>query len=141
MIIVSKDGNCLATGTVTKKGGNIQYVGDKGIPKYKFSICIENKKGEDGKWQSKYIECELFGKKAEIAPRVSADNMVLCAGRLNTSTYKGRDGQEKTAHILSCDFVMVSGNAAQNAAQMPMQEPHGFQEMMDEDDDSETLPF
>lgn len=139
MIIVSKDNNCLATGTVTSKGGKMQYVGEKGIPKYTFSLCIDRKQDENGKWESKYLDCELFGKKATIAPRVNADNMVLCAGKLTKQSWKGKDGDEKSKTVLSCDFVMVSVNAAQNAVQTPMQETQGFQEMIDENDGE--IPF
>lgn len=139
MIIVSKD-NCLATGTVTKKGGEMKYMGEKKIPKYIFSICLERKKDENGEWQSKYLDCELFGKKAENAPRVSAENMVLCAGKLVKQSWKGKEGEERSKTYLDCDFVMVSGNAAQIAAQMPMQEPQGFQDA-DDFDDSGDLPF
>lgn len=140
MIICAKD-NCLASGTVTKKGGEMEYVGEKRTPKYRFSIQIENKKGEDGQWHSKYLDCSLFGKKSESAPALNGGEMVLCAGKLSTRTWQGREGEEKTSTVLECDFVTVASNVPKNAAQrQAANEPQGFQEV----DDSEVegiLPF
>lgn len=143
MIISTKDGSCLATGTVTKKGGEMKYMGEKQIPKYRFSVRFENKKDKTGEWKSRYIDCELFGEnECKNAPKLSGGEMVMCAGHLYTSRYKGNDGEDKESTVLQCDFVAVGGNAAQIAAQMPMQEPSGFQEADDfDDEDPATLPF
>lgn len=140
MIIVSKDNNCLVTGTVTSKGGKMQYVGEKGIPKYTFSVCYKNEKTEDDKWISEYIDCEAFGKKANVCPRVSADEMVLCAGKISTQTWSGKDGNEHSNKVLSCDFVMVSKNGSQESAQETMQQVGEFQDVTGEEDDGD-LPF
>lgn len=140
MIICAKD-NCLASGTVTKKGGEMAYIGEKRTPKYTFSIQIENKKSEDGQWHSKFLECSLFGKKADNAPALNGGEMVLCAGKLSTRTWQGREGEEKTSTVLECDFVTVASNRHQNAAQRKVaNEPQGFQEVDEEDMDGE-LPF
>lgn len=140
MIICAKD-NCLASGTVTKKGGEMTHIGEKCTPKYTFSIQIENKKGEDGQWHSKYLDCSLFGKKAESAPTITGGEMVLCAGKLSTKTWQGREGEEKTSTVLECDFVMVGSNGPQNAVQRQVaNEPQGFQEMDDSEVDG-ILPF
>lgn len=140
MIICAKD-NCLASGTVTKKGGEMAYIGEKHTPKYSFSIQIENKKGEDGQWKSKYLDCSLFGKKADNAPTLNGGEMVLCAGKLSTRTWQGREGEEKTSTVLECDFVTVASNGVQNAVQRQVaSEPHGFQEVDDLEDEA-TLPF
>lgn len=140
MIICAKD-NCLASGTVTKNGGEMAYIGEKRTPKYTFSIQIENKKGEDGQWHSKYLDCSMFGKKAESAPTLNGGEMVLCAGKLFTRTWQGREGEEKTSTVLECDFVTVASNGPQNAAQrQSANEPQGFVEMDDSEDEG-ILPF
>lgn len=142
MIICAK-GNCLASGTVTKKGGEMAYIGEKRTPKYTFSIQIESKKGEDGQWHSKFLDCSMFGKKADNAPALSGGEMVLCAGKLSTRQWEGREGDVKTSTVLECDFVSVASNVAQNAAHgKVVKEPQGFQEVEeDEDLDENSLPF
>lgn len=140
MIICAKE-NCLASGTVTKKGGEMAYIGEKRTPKYTFSIQIENKKGEDGQWHSKFLECSLFGKKAESAPVLNGAEMVLCAGKLSTRTWQGREGEEKTSIVLECDFVTVASNGVQNAVQRQVaSESQGFQEIDDSEEEG-ILPF
>lgn len=133
MEIALKD-NRLITGTVTRKGAEMLYVGEKKIPKLRFSVCLETKRDPDGKFNSRYMDCELFGRKAEIAPKISAESMVLCAGKISRPSWKGRDGEEHSKEVLDCDFVMVSGNAMQKA----VQGTKFFQEMDEEDGD---LPF
>lgn len=139
MIICAKD-NCLASGTVTKKGGEMKYIGERNIPKYCFSICIKNEKCEDGEWRAEYLDCELFGKKSENAPLLTGGEMVLCAGKRSTRRWKGREGEDRTSTILDCDFVMVAPKGPQNVAQKPSANPQGFQEMDDEEADGD-LPF
>lgn len=133
MVIVAKE-NCLATGTVTKNGGEMLYFGEKKIPKYRFSLCVKEKKGET---PAKYLNCDVFGYKANSTPKVSSGDMVLCAGELQTSKWTGKDGQERTNTVLQCDFVMVSKKAAHNAAQTQM---NGFQPEEDFDMDGD-VPF
>ncbi len=141
MILNFKTG-CLATGRATKNGGEIAFIGDRATPKYKFSIQISNEKDENGEWHSKYLDCEFFGKAAESAPEIHGGDMVLCAGKLETREWTGRDGEPRTSTTLRCDFAVT-----QNAGGMPRAEgkpvdgfPGGgeFAEINEEDGE---LPF
>ena len=137
MILTAK-GNCIASGPVTSKGGELTYIGERQTPKYKFSIRIENKRDENGEWASKYLDCELFGKDVERAPDLNGGEMVLCAGRLETRLWTGKDGDQRTATSLKCDFVAVANGRMPSANQPPENQPSGFAEI---DDDDGDLPF
>lgn len=111
MILNFKTG-CLATGRVTKTGGEMTFIGERATPKYKFSIQISNEKDENGEWHSKYLDCEFFGKAAESAPEIHGGNMVMCAGKLETREWTGRDGEPRTTTTMKCDFAVTQNAGA-----------------------------
>ena len=137
MILIWR-GNCIASGTVTSKGGEFTFIGQRSTPKFKFSVRVENRKDENGEWASKYLDCELFGKYAEKAPDLSGGEMVLCAGQLETRNWAGRDGEPRTSTTLKCDFVTVASVGSGRMDATPP-EPGGFLEADDEEDGD--LPF
>jgi len=135
-MIMTAKGNCIASGPVTSRGGELKYIGEQRTPKYSFAVRVENKKDENGQWASKFLDCELFGEDALYAPELHGREMVLCAGRLETRSWTGRDGETRTSTSLKCDFVMVAGGNAQKPDKPPEREQ--FSEL---DDDDGDLPF
>lgn len=114
-MILSLKSGCLASGRVTKSGGELTFIGDRGTPKYKFSVQVENEKDENGEWKSRFLDCELFGKAAEAAPEIHGGDLVFCTGKLETRTWNGRDGEPRSATSLKCDFVTVASSSAPSA--------------------------
>lgn len=139
-MIMTAKGNCIASGPVTSRGGELTYIGERQTPKYRFSIRVESKKDEKGEWASKFLDCELFGEDAQRAPVLNGREMVLCAGRLETRSWTGRDGEPRTSTSLRCDFVMVADRGAQKQDKPPCIPPDVEQFTELEYDDGE-LPF
>lgn len=150
-MILSLKSGCLASGRVTRSGGELTFIGDRRTPKYKFSVQVENRKDENGEWKSRFLDCELFGKDAEAAPEIHGGDLVFCTGRLENRTWTGGDGKPRSAVSLKCDFVAVasSGRRADaeeaGAAARPVgrgvdvyQDAGEFAEMGEEDGE---LPF
>lgn len=135
MIIKTRDGGCIAAGPATRKGGELTYVGAKQIPKYSFSIRTKNEKDESGEWRSEFLSCEFFGESAKSAPTINGGDMVLAAGTIETRTYTGRDGEERTAVTLRCEYASVSAGGELGYSGDPMQPA------FDELEDDGELPF
>ncbi len=66
--------------------------GEKSV--VKFSIAINrNYKNERGEYDADFINCVAFGKTAEfIAKYFSKGNLIGIAGRIQTGSYKNKDG-------------------------------------------------
>ena len=102
----------------------------------KFSIkgdSVQNGEGE--KPTAKWLNCVAWRDVAKVASSIRVSDHVLVAGKLQTRTYQGRDGQEKSITECICDFVQIQ--TAQQAYAPPAQtyEPDaGFTEMGDDDD-------
>lgn len=109
MILNLKSG-CLASGRVTRSGGELVFIGERRTPKYHFSIQVENQKDESGEWKSRFLDCELIGKAAEAAPEIHGGDLVLCTGKLETRIWNGRDGEPRSSTSLKCDFVTVASS-------------------------------
>lgn len=116
-MILSLKSGCLASGRVTKNGGELIFIGDRGTPKYQFSVQVENWKDENGEWKSRFLDCELFGKAAEAAPEIHGGDLVFCTGKLETRTWNGRDGEPRSATSLKCDFVTVASSGRRAGAE------------------------
>lgn len=106
MILNFKEG-CIASGRVTKKGAELEYFGKNNTPKYKFSICVYNEKDENDEWNSTYLNCEFIGKYAESAPEIQGGDIVFCTGKLEKRPYEAKDGSQKTAINLKCEFISI----------------------------------
>lgn len=120
-MILSLKSGCLASGRVTKSGGELTFIGDRGTPKYKFSLQVENQKDENGEWKSRFLDCELFGKSAEAAPEIHGGDLVFCTGKLETRAWTGRDGEPRSATSLKCDFVTVASSGGVGRTAEPAQ--------------------
>lgn len=138
-MILNFKGGCIASGRATKSGGEMTFIGDRATPKYKFSIQVSNERDESGEWHSQYLDCEFFGKAAETAPEIHGGDMVLCAGKLETREWTGRDGEPRTSTTLKCDFA-VTQNAGGGRAQKSTGDPGGSDFSEDDEEDGE-LPF
>lgn len=133
-IILQKD-NCQVSGSVTRKGGEMMYVGANKTPMYQFSVCYRNDQMSDGKWDTRYITCKTFGNRALKMPNIKGGDDVFCLGVHKKNRFKKRDGTEKESDELICDFVLLGSTGNQQASV-----PHGFQEVDDSEMDGD-LPF
>lgn len=143
-MILNFKGGCIASGRATKSGGEMTFIGDRGTPKYKFSIQVSNEQDENGEWHSHYLDCEFFGKSAESAPEIHGGDMVLCAGKLETREWTGRDGEPRTSTSLKCDFAVTQsagGESAPKTAGKPVDVYPSKSEFAEIDGEDGELPF
>lgn len=104
----------------------------------KFSVRAGSRKLEDGTYQDDWVNCIAWGDVADLCNPLQPGQAVLVAGTLKTNSYTGRDGEERTTHDLTVDFLLPSGsqfasggNTARNTG--------GFEDIPDDDDGD--LPF
>lgn len=143
-MILNFKGGCIASGRVTKSGGVMTFIGDRATPKYKFSIQVSNERDESGEWHSQYLDCEFFGKAAESAPEIHGGDVVLCAGKLETREWTGRDGEPRTSTTLKCGFAVTQnagGGRAPKAAGKGVYVYPSESDFAEEDGEDYELPF
>src|SRR5262249_6924916 len=67
-------------GTIGKYGVTLKYA-TNGTPCASFTLVV-TEQGQDGKEHATFIECEVWGKKAERASDLACGDWVLLEGRL-----------------------------------------------------------
>jgi single-stranded DNA-binding protein len=67
-------------GTIGKYGVTVKYA-TSGTPCASFTLIV-SEQGQDGKEHATYVECEVWGKKAEAAGELDAGQLCLFEGRL-----------------------------------------------------------
>lgn len=143
-MILNFKGVCIASGRATKSGGEMTFIGDRATPKYKFSIQVSNERDENGEYHSQYLDCEFFGKSAESAPEIHVGDMVLCAGKLETREWTGRDGEPRTSTSLKCDFAVTQGAGGERVpktAGNPVDVHPSESDFAEEEEEDGELPF
>ena len=83
-----------------------------------FTLAVERPfKGQDGKKESDFIQCQLWGKQAEaFGNYFSKGQRVLIEGRLQIRKYEAKDGSVKWITEVICggfEFVESKNSAAQ----------------------------
>lgn len=90
-----------------------------------FSLAVDRPfKGQDGKKEVDFINCQLWGKLGEAFGNYMAKGQrALVEGRLQIHQYKGKDGSTKWLTEIVCsgfEFVETKGSAGQDCtAQAP----------------------
>ncbi len=94
---------------------NVQYTSSSKVYA-KFTIAIDRPYRKDQPKETDFINCTAFGKTAEtIGNYFRKGSRILVRGRLQISSYTGKDGVKKTsADILVSDFSFIDskGTAA-----------------------------
>ena len=67
-------------GTIGKYGMAVKYA-NNGTPCTFFTLVV-SEQGQDGREHATYVECEVWGKKAEAAGELETGQLVLFEGRL-----------------------------------------------------------
>ena len=67
-------------GTIGQYGVTVKYL-PSGTPCTSFTLVLREQ-GQDGKEHATFVECEVYGKKAEAAGERQAGQLVLFEGRL-----------------------------------------------------------
>lgn len=86
--------------------------------------CEYGRKGDDGRYPVEWLECALWGKRAEgLAPYLLKGQWVaVTVGDVHVETYNGRNG---TGHKLvgRIEQIKLVGPAPQQNQQAPQQQP------------------
>lgn len=144
MKIQTKTGAVIAAGRL-KKNDPVEYreVGQNGTPLASFGLMVERGDQQRGT-QPVWLNCKAWrdlAKKIAVCPG-GAD--VLVAGHIETETWTGRDGQQHSSEVCTCEFIAMASFASES--KVPYEKPHPADvtapEWSDEPDDTGgDLPF
>lgn len=144
MKIQTKTGAVIAAGRL-KKNDPVEYreVGQNGTPLASFGLMVERGDQQRGT-QPVWLNCKAWrdlAKKIAVCPG-GAD--VLVAGHVETETWTGRDGQQHSSEVCTCEFIAMASFASES--KVPYEKPHpadvSAPEWSDDPDDTGgDLPF
>jgi single-stranded DNA-binding protein len=78
--MVASVNHCVLLGTIGKYGVTVKYA-QSGTPCASF-VLVLRKHGQDGKVHSTFVDCEVWGKRAEAASELEAGQLALFQGKL-----------------------------------------------------------
>lgn len=87
-----------------------------------FSMGVNERCKEGGEWQDKteWFKIVAFGKTAEYAGKhLAKGSLIYVEGRVQTRTWKGKDGTAKHEQEVICERLI---SLSQNAGEKPEQE-------------------
>lgn len=123
------------------KDPEVRYISETGMAVATFTVAINRpvKQGQEKK--TDYPRVTVFGRQAENCERyLDKGRLVGIQGRIQTGSYKGRDGKiVYTTDVIAerVEFLDFGDKAAQNDAQSVSEGvPEGFRAVSDED-----IPF
>lgn len=143
MKIQTKTGAVIAAGRL-KKNDPVEYreVGQNGTPLASFGLMVERGDQQRGT-QPVWLNCKAWrdlAKKIAVCPG-GAD--VLVAGHIETETWTGRDGQQHSSEVCTCEFIAMASFASES--KVPYEKPHpadvSAAEWSDVADEDGELPF
>lgn len=143
MKIQTKTGAVIAAGRL-KKNDPVEYreVGQNGTPLASFGLMVERGDQQRGT-QPVWLNCNAWrdlAKKIAVCPG-GAD--VLVAGHVETETWTGRDGQQHSSEVCTCEFIAMASFASES--KVPYEKPHpadvSAAEWSDVADEDGELPF
>lgn len=122
MKIQTKTGAVIAAGRL-KKNDPVEYreVGQNGTPLASFGLMVERGDQQRGT-QPVWLNCKAWrdlAKKIAVCPG-GAD--VLVAGHMETETWTGRDGQQHSSEVCTCEFIAMASFASES--KVPYEKPH-----------------
>ena len=122
MKIQTKTGAVIAAGRL-KKNDPVEYreVGQNGTPLASFGLMVERGDQQRGT-QPVWLNCKAWrdlAKKIAVCPG-GAD--VLVAGHIETETWTGRDGQQHSSEVCTCEFIAMASFASES--KVPYEKPH-----------------
>jgi single-strand DNA-binding protein len=105
-----------------------------------FSVAVKSRrKGQDGKPLTNWVECSMWGKRAEaLAQYLQKGSLVAVTGEPGVSSYEGQNGLVLKQTLTVNDISLLGGNKTQESQAQPMgQVPSniGF------DQNLENVPF
>lgn len=120
---------------------------NSGTPVVSFTLAVERdfkdkKTGEKG---TDFLEVVAWRNTAEFIEKyMGKGRMIVADGKLQSRKYEDKDGNKRTAVEIVADSVYFADSKrndgqANNEAQFPANAESGFEELVDEEDD--TLPF
>jgi len=103
----------------------------------KFALAVNRQFKKDGKQEVDFINCTVFGKKAESLEKwVKKGQQIAVEGRIQTGSYTNKEGQKVyTTDVMVDNWEFAEGKKIENSREGGIE---GFTEMNDEPAD---LPF
>lgn len=105
----------LLIGRLTKDP-ELKYTPLNATPVCTFSLAVDRRSSKDGKKDADFINIVAFGKTAEIISQyITKGRLLAVAGRIQTSSYDGKDGTKRYRTDVVVDdfqFLDSKGNAS-----------------------------
>ena len=117
--------------------------GEKNTSYTRFGLAVNRKfKNAEGKYDTDFPNCVAIGKTAEnIAKFFHKGSMIAVTGRIQTGSYKNKDGQTVyTTDVMIEDFDFVESKKKADGGEARESKPDDFMEMPS-GLDTEDLPF
>lgn len=113
-------------------------VSEKGDTRYcRYTLAVD-RRGQNR--EADFINVVAFGKAADFADKYFAKGQrVLVSGRIQTGSYKNRDGQTVRTFDIIAEDQEFADSKQEAAKPAPKTDADGFQQLPDLDD--EGLPF
>lgn len=144
----AKIGNSVIVVGSLPRDAEYKTVGDKDTPLCKFGLKVDERQDAEGQRQAVWCNCTCWRDVADATANLQKGDVVLAVGKLQSRTYTGRDGDEKTSTELVCEAVFamkpastldsfVSHAQAQGVNFSVTPPEQDFEEIVSDDD----LPF
>lgn len=111
----AKIGNSVIICGSLPRDAEYKTVGDKETPLCKFGVKVDERDTGDNQKQAVWCNCTCWRDVAKVTANLQKGDIVLAIGKLQTRTYTGREGDEKTATELVCEAVFIMPRAWENA--------------------------
>lgn len=140
-MIIYQKGSMIATGRLSKDA-EFKIAGERQSHFCNLSIPADVKPDGETVWVNVSCAFEL----ADAVRFLKKNDRVLVCGKLETRSYTGRDGEEKTTTQLKADFVLPMGknpNVNELAEKFPgvVNDGNNANQFADLDDGDGELPF
>jgi single-strand DNA-binding protein len=111
-----------------------------------FSLAYNTSKKNGDEWTTKanYIECCMFGKRAEsLAPYLVKGKQVFVTGELDHQTWTSEDGKKHSKHVLKVnDIVLTAKSGGQESTPQQSNNNSGSQNSgFDPEFNDDDIPF
>lgn len=118
MILRFKDGTVVASGKLRKDPVKFRRVGSKDSALAEFGVLVKNERRADGTYDSEWLDCKAWYGLAEACAFLRPSSAVMISGKLETRSFAGRDGMEKSRTECVCDCV-IQGITSLGAPSVP----------------------
>lgn len=94
----------------------LRYTPGSGTAVTTFSLAVDRRPTKDGRKEADFINIVAFGRTAEIiAQYITKGRLLAVAGRIQTSSYEGKDGTKRyRTDVIADDIQFIDSKGSRN---------------------------